>query len=253
MKGFRIFMHSLRMVFGNLGHVLRLSAVLYAIFFAVFGMLGLGGSGQVNLEVGEDVSPQTVGFAVLGVILAVLFAFLGQIWIIVNWHRFVLLEDYPRGWIPHWPGVAVFAYLGRAILLALMIALIFVPVLLVVTGLLVAAPGIGVVMVSGLAALGSYLFFRLGVVLPAAAIGERLSFGEAWRATRDPDGAVVLLVFVVVAAGLVLQLPVLLLDGFGAPLLSGAFGLVAGWVNMIVGASILTTLYGHYVQGRQID
>ncbi len=252
MKGVQIFMHALRMVFGNLGPVLRLSAVLYALLFLAFGSLGFG---AIGLESASDdgVSAEAVGQLALGATLAALFGLVAQVWIIVNWHRYVLLEDYPAGWIPRWPGFAVFRYMGRAILLGLVIALIMIPALILVGGAMALSQGLGVVLVSGLAALGSYLFFRLGIVLPAAAIGEPLTFREAWTATKDPDGAVIVLVFVVVAGGLFLQLPILLFDSIGASILSGAAALVAGWINTMVGASLLTTLFGHYVQGRGVD
>lgn len=245
MKGYQIFVHALRMVFGNFGPVMRLTLGPVALLLVGGGLI-LGTVAGVTAGGGGEA---------LGALLILVFAVFAAVmvfWVIVAWHRFVLLEVYPADWFPPWPGPAVYRYIGKVVVLSLVVFLILIPAMLISAGFTMASPALGVLFNFGLTALSSYLFYRFGVVLPAAAIDAPMGFGEAWRLTRDPDGGIVVLVLISAAFSTVLQVAALGLAATGMTVLPVAFGVFVGWLNLMVGASVLTTLYGHYVDGRAI-
>ncbi len=164
------------------------------------------------------------------------------------------------------------SYFGRSILLALLTA---IPSILVgsvlgaVIGMLLVATGsvfspaagqaLGVFV--GLATLfvGMLFFYRFGIVLPATALGRPFGFGEAWRATRGTLGAVLLLTLITTVAETLGSFLITGQAGFGAPPLvrsplSFAFAFVQlwAWFVTMIGVSLLTALYGHYVEKREL-
>ncbi|WP_353473493.1 hypothetical protein PVT71_05460 [Salipiger sp. H15] len=247
MKGWRIFLHSLRMVIDNIGTALRVSLVLYLVQVASQIATYLHPT-----ETGPDgmpASPLVIGVPAL--VLAVL-AVLASLWIAVAWHRFVLTGEEPRGWLPRWHGGEILGYFGRSILIAFAIFVSLVVAAIPVALIGAAIPALGPVLVFGLVGLGGYLFFRLGLILPAAAVGERLRLKEAWSATRDDDGAVVTLALVVIAGSLLVELPALIDDSAGS-IVNLVYGLVINWFATMIGISVLTSLYGHFIERRPID
>jgi hypothetical protein len=251
MKGWQIFVHSLRLVLNNIRPALQVSALLYLpqVLLQVMSYRNpqLAGPGPMAEPGAGPADPGLYGtYLLLG-----LLSLVASLWIAVAWHRYVLEEEYPRGYLPRWHGASMLGYLGRSILLGLIVlfamAIAGIPVGLVGA----AAPGLVGVLVFGLIGLAGYLFFRLGVMLPAAAIGERMSLSEAWSATRDDDGAVVVLALLVIGGSVIVQLPSLV--GGQGSFVDLVYQVVTGWFATLIGISVLTTLYGHYVQGRPID
>ena len=100
--------------------------------------------------------------------------------------------------------------------------------------------------------LAAYLFFRLGVMLPAAAMGEKLTLSEAWTATKGESSTILTFALIVVGASIVIQLPSWFNDN-PASVVNVVYSLVVNWFATIIGISVLTTLYGHFVEKRPID
>ena len=246
MKGWQIFVHSVRLVLNNLDMAFRVSAVLY----------GVQAANQVALylnpppESDEGFIMPSPEFASQALILGV-FAILASLWIAVAWHRFVLEGERPRGWLPVWHGRETLGYLGRSILIGLLIGVAIMVATIPVMVLSAMMPGLLGVMSIGLVGLGAYVFFRLGPILPACAVGKPLTLGEAWRATKDSDGAVLILALLVMAGNVLIQAPSFL--GGQGGIIDLVYQVVTGWFATMIGVSILTTLYGHYVEGRAID
>ncbi|MCT4556855.1 MAG: threonine dehydratase [Pelagimonas sp.] len=169
------------------------------------------------------------------------------LWVVVNWHRFILKEEYPQGWIPPLHAKQLGGYFYHSILIALVMIL---PMILL--GVLAVIPGIGFSLtVIGMGVLG-VLVYRILPVLPAAAIGEPLGLGESWGATKGSFGAlfvVVVLLFVLEAA---LTLPIYLIPT-EFPVLQSVLDVTTSLISGLIGVSILTTLYGHYIEGRPLD
>jgi len=176
--GWKIFMHSVRMVLDNLGPALRVSAVLYLLQAAsqiVTFMMP-----QADPKGGD---PAAAPVAAGELLILMILALVASLWIAVGWHRFVLTGETPRGWLPAWHGSEMLSYLGRSIVIGLLIGLGIAVIGGLAMGVAMAAPGLVGLVAFGLVGLASYVFFRIGLILPAAALGKTLSLGESWKAT----------------------------------------------------------------------
>ena len=249
--GWEIVRHSFAMLYRNLGNALRISVgPLLIALVAAFLILGVFGSGVDTLT--EEIEPDKLppGLALAALLIMLLFLFVSA-WIAVAWHRFILLEDYP-GLLPPLAGRPVWRYLGKTILLGLVLALVAFPagfVMGVIMAILQnAGPDLFSIFSLGLALYVSYMWLRFGIVLPATAVSRPMGITEAWRATAPYATAILgtCVIFVLINTGISLVgaiLPVSL-----AVLLTVA----ANWVMLMVGISILTTLYGVIVERRTL-
>lgn len=249
MKGWEIFAHSVRLVFSNLGAAFQISLVPYAISGLAFLYFG-----SEALALLESQDPEQIlaaqGSMWTGLLLYSVLAVVMSLWIAVSWHRYVLLEEYPSGWIPRFHGGAIGSYFLKGLLLGLIVVGGVVLFGLTV-GLVLAMIGAGVLLGMFGVALGSYLFYRFCAVLPAAAVGEQMSFGQAWESTKNNGGTIAVLVILVIIASLIIQLPTTI--GGADTIVGIAYSLIVNWIMTLVGVSVLTTFYGHFVEGRAID
>lgn len=245
--GWTIFMHSVRMVLDNLGPALRVSAVLYLLQAAsqilTFFMP------QADPTAGDPtVAPVAAGELLLLMVLALV----ASLWIAVGWHRFVLTGETPRGWLPAWHGSEILSYLGRSIVIGLLIGLGIAVIGGLAMGVAMAVPGLMGMVAFGLVGLASYVFFRIGLILPAAALGEKLSLGESWQATAKDDKAILVLALIVMAGQFLISVPAMI-DGNSSSVISLVYSIVVNWFATMIGISVLTTLYGYFVEGRSLD
>lgn len=248
MKGWQIFLHSLRQVFNNLDGALRVSAALYVaqalIAVVLFqGAVGLG-----------DEATQTMmlqgNFPWGSFVVVLVVAVICNLWIAVGWHRYVLTNEKPA-FLPTFRGDRVWAYFLRG----LVIAIILIPVLFLV-GLVVGA--FAAAGANALAAVAAVVIavpvwiigLRMSASLPGIALGVETGIGAAWNATKDDWGTFVSLA--VILALLSFGLGLIGSLAFQAIGLGFIWELAFGWVQLMVGVSILTTLYGHYIEKRQL-
>ncbi len=244
MKAWDIFSHSVRLVWRNRWDALRISGGLYAAY-AVVQVVFLGSTDTSNGIDMTEVAPEDLG----GVFFAAFLQSVVTLWIAVAWHRYVLLEEYPQGWLPSFRGGAILSYFWRSLGIALVIGFaVVVPVTILVSF----APILSVFAVFGAMFLAIVLGFRLAPALPAAATGEPFGFSDAWSATAGQTGTAIALAFIGLTAVFVAQLPVFAVTAI-SPGMGNIVFIVLNWFVTLVSASILTTLYGHYVQGRPID
>ncbi|MFZ5963627.1 hypothetical protein ACOXXX_11790 [Thalassococcus sp. BH17M4-6] len=250
MKGWQIFAHSVRLVFSNLEQALRVSLVLYlvqvanqvAFFLNPPEMVEVGGMSYPEMSAGGTFQSLILG----------LLAVVASLWIAVAWHRFVLAEEYPQGWLPRWHGSNMLSYLGRSILVGLLITLAVLVVSVPLGLITMAAPGLAALLPILMVGLAAFLFFRLSVMLPAAALGHKMKLGEAWEETSGETDTILVLAAVVAGASILIQLPTML-NGDPGSFISLIYGLVVNWFATIIGISLLTTLYGHFIEKRPID
>ena len=235
----RLFLHALRMVTGNLGAALRISALLVAVQLLL--ALSAGQSAPDAMPTGAQMLS---GLAQLAI----------SLWIAVAWHRHILLEETPGAALPRLDGGALGRYAIAALILTVILVTVAVPFvfltgLLVVPFMLGGAPVAGVVV--GFIAIWlpvTYVSLRLAPILVSAAVGQRMAVREAWYATGTGGGALLGLSMIGAAAGLLVSLPGML----GTGPLAMALGVVGNWLVLMVGTSLLTTIHGHYVQGRDL-
>ncbi|SFL78830.1 hypothetical protein [Shimia aestuarii] len=239
-----LFKHSLRLVVGNWQTSLRLSTPLVVIM--VLGLVLVGPEFFVqepDPSGRTEVSPTS---GLLQLLLAV-----SALWVAVAWHRFILLEEYPTGAVPAFHGGRMLAYFWRALLMGLTVGL---GAVLIITGvwlvLFWAAPV--AVLITIFVGIGtSWAFYRLSPILPGAAIEKPLKMGQAWQATKPLSGAILATMFLFVVSIVVLVFAGALVAGV-IPLLGGLVLLGINWLYIMLGISILTTIYGIAVEKRTV-
>lgn len=256
MKGWQIFLHSVRQVTGNLEGALRVSALPYAIQVIV-GLLLAGAAGQMAGMGGPGPSGAMMGGFGIGALVALIVSLATALWIAVAWHRFVLLNEQPQGFVPVWRGDRIAEYFLRslgygliltvaAMVLAMIAGMLFSPLLrsgsyvlfLILSALVVQIP----LMIFA---------FRLSAALPGAALDSGHDFMAGWQATQGQTADIAVLAAIAVVAHLVLALLGLLVFSH-LWVLAVLWQIVAGWLVTMVAISILTTLYGHYIERRPL-
>lgn len=248
MKGWQIFQHALRQVSNNLTAALKVSGVLYLIR-AVIGLV----LGAPIMGVGPQMSGS--GMAA-GLLMAVISLAIG-VWVAVAWHRYVLLSEEPAAVLPPFLGDKMGAYFLKALLIGIVMvaaaAVLGMVVGLILTPLFMGgAVAFGMVLIAILVQLPLiFLGLRLAAALPGAAIGVDHGFLAGWQATRGDWLSVLQLSLIMAVALLVVNLLGIFVFG-RIPMIAQLWTVVAGWAVMMVGLSILTTLYGHYLQKRPL-
>ena len=238
------------MLANNLGAAFTVSlgpfVIGMAVFFAVLMPI-------FSLETGQSLSAGYILFAIIimAATTTVLFC-----WVAVAWHRYALREEHPGRFLPRWHGDAASKYLGSS----LRIFFVSIPIGLllgIVFGVISALAGQGTFISTDGGVLGrafnflvGYALLRFALILPTAALGGRMKLGESWTLTEP--FAMPVFVAQVFNMGffsvpfLVAQTPL------GASLNSFAYFAVATWLQVMVGISILTTLYGMVVEKREL-
>jgi hypothetical protein len=266
MMGWQIVRHSFVLLFRNLSDALKISLgpLLIGVVVALLVASATGLPPELLTQVTNpalmmQISQFLTGSAAFGLLFILIMVGFITAWVAVNWHRFVLLEEYP-GLLPALSGRPIGGYFWRVILLTLVLVVVSLPVSFIVSLFLApllasgAISPIGIVaMALGilLAAFLSWVWLRLALILPSAAVGRQMGMGESWTVTGRISGAIF-------QAGLILMV----INGvagyaveafFGASVIGLVLGQAVTWVSLMVGVSILTTLYGHLVEDRVID
>ena len=263
--GYQLLRHVLQQVFGNLREAAQLTLVLFLAPYAAFLALGLD-----QLAMGGMVEPEEVGGIVGGGLLIIVVGFFCYCWAAVGWHRYVLIEETGNGLLPQFHGRMILAYFGRILLVGLVIFGVIIAAGIVI-GIAAAATQSQIVLLLfgvGLIFGVSWVATRIGLILPAAALGERMKIGESWAATRPVSSQILLpLIVIALVAGLINQAvllvlgqPTMMQDAFGqmqqvrvltlpGQIVSG----VVSWLQVLVNLALMTTLYGNLIQGRQLN
>ncbi|EAR53063.1 membrane protein, putative [Oceanicola granulosus HTCC2516] len=260
----QIVRHAVLMVLNNFQDAIKASVapILIGVAVVVGLSMALGTDLRLLLAAastpgGADTFDETAllnpGSALLILLVMLPLALFILGWVAVTWHRFILLEEYPDP-VPAVSGRPIWPYVGKSVGLAVVLMLVFIPLSLVVG--LVATPLVMLNEFFGAALAGillgvvfSYFWLRWALILPAAAIGRPMSMGESWRITKplssDIVGVSLLLALLNFALSLV-ALP------FGGGVVGTVLALVVDWFTMMVGLSVLTTLFGHLVEKRAL-
>lgn len=258
MKGLSILVHAISMVTSNLNAALRISAVLMAVQFVLALLLGVQ-----FLYMGTDTTDMimsgTYPYGRAGLVLII--QAVSTLWIAVAWHRFILREEQPGAALPDFNGAAILSYVWAGVIFVLVLIVVAIPFGML-AGLLAAplmtSPSGGGATISGLILFlvlwlpVTYISYRISPILPSAALQERIALKEAWYATGTSGTAFVGLAVASVLAVWAANLPVVLLaqvSGF----LAFVWAFAVQWAVLLVGVSVLTTIYGHYVERRALN
>lgn len=256
MEAVRIFTHSLRQVFGNLGPAIKLSLLPFLVLIAAVLLIGWI---AITPQGAATESDFWVLFGWGLVILVVYIAcFLA---VAVNWHRFILQNEVPS-LIPQLHGKAMISYLVRLIVISLIAIAIIIPSGLLLVRIIGAAFSSGVIwplliLGIGLSILLTAFFTRLSVSLPSLAIGEPITLGKGWGSMAGKWGTLIVLALIMMGLQMIVGqiLDAIMLSTSLPPFayILMMFVYVAYyWLVTMLSLSILTTLYGHYVQGRPL-
>jgi len=256
MQGWKIFTHSLGMVFNNLVAALRISLVLYLIN-SVVGI-------SFGRKYGEVLKGMESGYLFLAPqgfwgawLVTMLIGAVTSLWIAVSWHRYILLEENPGAMLPPFNFDRIIAYFGVSILIGLVIAFVVMVVGMVagviLTGLVNLQSGPVFQLLLQIMVMGPviYVFYRISLPLPAAALGKPVGMGESLRLTKPASGAIIQLMVFGLIAAVILKLPSYFHPD-PSSLLNLVYTHVVGWFIMMASVSILTTLYGVYVENREL-
>lgn len=247
--GLRIFMHSVNLVLNQLQGALRISGVLYvaSLLVSIVGYMFFMGT---TMTAAGPAAPSFPFFILMIVVIAL------YLWIAVAWHRFVLLDETPQTLLPPFLSDRIVAYLGRSLVVFLIIFLIAIAVGFLNAAIIAATNGspFALVLTTLLVVFVTLIVsYRLAPMFPAAAIGNKLGVREAWASTAGATGTIVALALISALASVIVDLPVLLLQNFpGGSIIAFLWTSVTAWFKLMIGVSILTTLYGVFVEKREI-
>lgn len=250
MKSVQIFSHSIRQVINNLPAAIRISGVLYLIQVAV-GLV----FGRAMMAGGMGMMPGA-GMG-LGAVLVLVVALVTGIWIAVAWHRFVLLAEAPTAPVPPFLREKMGAYFIKTLLIGVILIVVGM-VLGMIVGL-VAMPlmarggGLFALLLMFLLVQVPMIFLglRLAATLPGAALGSDHPAMAGWQATAGDWRVILELAVMLALAVAAINLIDLFIFG-GVTVLAQIWQVIAGWPIMMVGLSVLTTLYGHYIEKRPL-
>ena len=98
----------------------------------------------------------------------------------------------------------------------------------------------------------AFVWFRVAISLPSVAVGEHMGSMDAWEITSEHSRDILMMSVVIIVLNSVMSMGVATLFG-GLPLVAFILRIIVQWTTMMVGISVLTTLYGHIVEGRSLS
>lgn len=171
-------------------------------------------------------------------------------WAAVGWHRFVLLGENPGRLLANINKTYVMSYIWAGFRVFGGILVMLIPLMILALSFNLSGNTVAIVVIPNIVMfILVVLVLRISLVLPAVAVGRRMSLRQSWTATKG---------YFSVLIGV--SLTIILLD-FLANLFSGYVGdaslvfvlnLLFGWLQFAFGLSILTTLYGVCVDKRTL-
>ncbi|MFQ6550890.1 hypothetical protein AAD018_000925 [Aestuariibius insulae] len=250
----KIFVHALKMLNGSRDMVLRLAIPLIIVTIATPYVVASATSLSLEqvLETQNDFNSTVRSGAAegLGVIsLAGIVQLIVTLWLAVAWHRYVLLAGNSQTSEGKAPAGRILAYFGWSILIGIVLV-VFVGLGVLLAGAL--PPPLPALVVAATVVFAIAAFYRLSVILPAAAIGQAEGLVATWERT---SGTTLTMIFLAALSAIflfVVALPFAFLAEL-LPIAVQPFLLaVPNILITLIGISILTTLYGHYVEGREL-
>lgn len=246
-----IIIHAFKAVFDDVWATIRLTGIPFLfgvtllVGIAVF-LLGIPFENVIRLRLRIEHLDRSFFTALFLGVSVVLFTLC---WAGVGWHRFVLLDERPNSVFPPVRAALMLRYAGAFIRLLLLVLLLVVPVAVLI-GLAVSIEfnvGLGVLLLIMAVVALAGVVLRFALVLPAVALGEPFGFHAVWSATAGHFWTFAALGF---AGGLIDYLS----DHMISP---GVFGfalmVLFNWFHLAMNLSILTTLFGVLVEGRDLN
>lgn len=253
MLGLRLFIHSVRMVFKNWKGVFRVWFAPMVVAGLAYALLAWGMADVMNTD---RSGAKVIG--ILTTLLAFITIWICVLWGIVSWHRYILLDEPSFGIVPPIRRKEMLRYVGRGILISLILGITAMPLMIVVVPFAQSYLNDGnfaplLVANTGLSVLFSAAFFCMSPSMVASALGNKVSIGEALARTFGKASLSILF-----AAILLLAATAVINAGFVQiyPMLPHPVWTVLSFpisaVYGLVGVSLLTTIYGHFIEDRPL-
>jgi hypothetical protein len=169
------------------------------------------------------------------------------------------LLNEPVTWWPRFHGARILRYFWRSLLIGLIfgaaLGIVSMTLAVVMQGGSEGGLGVAILMIVAVL-LGLPLFWRLSASLPGAAL-EGAGISDAWSKTRGAWGALLMLTVFYIGFALLTGVvggifTVLAAKASVFVIVKVIWELAIGWFTMMLVLSILTTLYGHYVEQREL-
>jgi hypothetical protein len=240
MTGYLLFKHAIKRVFQNLDDALAISGLIWIGTMAVIVIASTYAPALPLAPEAWAEVPSLYKVIFFGSNLVVM---LSGIWVAVEWHRFVLLGERPQTITPPFQTRLFVDYLLKSFLIMLLLCALATGVMIAILFILLLTGPVSLLIFA--AALFCftfmlYVFYRVSPILPAAALGKPLTFRAAWEMTshhRVP----------IFHAGILMMLAMMLVQIPSAFLGSGpvalVFSLCTGWAGLMVGVSLLSSIY----------
>jgi len=184
-------------------------------------------------------------------VLIILVVIATALWIAVAWHRYILLEESPSGLLPPIHQDRMLAYLGRGFVLFLLFMVTGAILLGLVASMAAVIPAVALIIGFAVGLAMVVIFYRLSVILPAAALGQSMSLTQALEHTRGATVTIVIIALSLFMTELAIQTVTLLLSFI--PVVGVLASIAATMFTTMLGISILTTLYGYYIEKRELS
>lgn len=258
MIGWKILTKSVGQIYYNFKSAVKISGAISLLGFALTATLfyfltgdfitqlsTIEPTGRGNLKEGYWSALALTGFIHI----------FGATWIAVSWHRFLLLGEINPSFLPALKGRHILSYIWRTFIIFLLIVLAMIIPVIIIAALSYAGflprgfIATGVPILSGIIAY--VVLLRLSLVLPAVALDKPFSSSVSWKATKPVFGGIVFVSVVIIAISKLLDF----ITVFSAnSIIAGhIWSFLSGWVMLMFSVSILTTLYGHLIEGRSLD
>lgn len=268
--GYEIFILCLRQLRNHIRVAFQLSWFWISVYLGVLGLLMWfeAQSPQDPL----NPSPPSIQIVIAGIIFIIVM-FIGFSVIAIGWHRFVLREEMPDSVYvlrPKWP---IGRYFWNSIKVTFAVLIFMIPLFVILfsmlgvsalTNVTAITPGfskiflVTVAIQFTLGVFGTWLFLRMGTVLPALAVGERMTLRASFQLTKPISGPLITTAFCVVLLQFIpilIQLLMVLITGPETMLFTGMVlvaSVVFSFISFFVGFGILTVIYGHLAEGKPI-
>jgi cytochrome c oxidase subunit IV len=97
----------------------------------------------------------------------------------------------------------------------------------------------------------SWTAIRIGLILPAAAIGGDLTIKQSWAATAPVSAAILAPLCVIGLSTTIVNGAIVAM--FQGPILGAGLQVAVYWIQILLNLSLMTTLYGHRIHGRPLN
>jgi len=248
--------HAVSSVRNNIAYAFRISWPWYAVFVPVVVAL----SAWLDHATGGNPEAQPALTVLINLVIT-LITLLAFAAIAVNWHRYILLDEVPKGREIFRLDEKTWRYFGNLLLISLAVAVAGAVIGLplgIVGGILGAIDAFVILIVIVVVPIVGVLAMRMGVKLPAVALGRSdFLMRDAWSVTKGNNLAILLIFLfeLIVALGAGLALGALALAANAVHGMLGiavgfALQLVVNWIFTIFSITVLTSLYGFFVESR---